>query len=288
MTTLLLQVHRLRQELERLAEMFASLKNPLIGHMIARIDDLDSTVAALPTEHDALRWWLWHSQAHHIRNLMTPIQGYARLIHIQPSQLELTSYSSEQDAQFERVNTQANILNEMLTAYVDEMRSLYHAEAETPPQAMPLESALEPVWPILRYTLRDTAVVLVPEIESGLPSVLYHRLHTTALIQHLVSVMGRDWMAYGPLTLKSQSEADTMALRFAAPGLRVTDEQWEGLFKTAGDEVYYKRLTSIGGSLEQIISQGTQEGGLILHLPWAPTALDAAQAPEHPNGHTNL
>jgi hypothetical protein len=281
MTTLLAQMDALSQQVSQLATLFASLENPLIAHVVARTSELEGAIRALPTERDALRWWLWYSQTHHLRNLLTPIQGYARLMHIQPGQLGRESFTTEEAIQFERVNAEANALNELLTAFVDEMRTIYQAEAETPPQAIALHRALDRVWPILRYSLRDTAVALVPQIDPTLRPVLYHHLHTTALIQHLVSMMGREWMAYGPLTMSTQAEEQSVALRLAATGLRITAEQWEGLFKTAGDEVYYKRLVALGGTLEQIDPRGTQEGGMILRLPYSPLTSDAPS--EHPN-----
>jgi len=281
MTTLLAQMDALSQQVSQLAALFASLENPLIEHVVARTNELAGAVRGLPTEHDALRWWLWFSQTHHLRNLLTPIQGYARLMHIQPGQLGREAYTQAEETQFERINIEANTLNYMLTAYVDEMRAIYRAEAEMPPQAITLTRALDPVWPILRYSLRDTAVVLVPQIDPTLPPVLYHHLHTTALLQHLVSAMGRDWMSYGPLTMSTQAEAHFAALRLAATGLKISQEQWEGLFKTAGDEVYYKRLVALGGTREQIDPRSTQEGGIILRLPWAPSQQDATS--EQPN-----
>ena len=108
MTVLLAQVHTLKQQVETLADMFSALGNPLIEHIVARMRDLEDAIEGLPEEPEATRWWIWHSQAHLIRNLLTPIQGYARLMHIQPSQLELTSYTDEQDAQFECVNACVN------------------------------------------------------------------------------------------------------------------------------------------------------------------------------------
>jgi signal transduction histidine kinase len=259
MTVLLTQVLALRQQVEQLAHVFAGLKNPLIDHIVARMQDLEDAVKALPVE----------PEAHHLRNLLTPIQGYARLMHIQPSQLELTSYTHEQEVQFERVNACGNAINDTITIYVGEMRAIYQTHADLPPQAMTLTEALAPVWPIARYALRDKAVVLVPQIDADLPPALYHPLHTTALIQHLVAMIGREWMAYGPLVIRSVAEPEAAALHFAAVGLRVSQEQWEGLFKAAGDEVYYKRLTAIGGSLNLLHS--AQEGGVILRLPWATT-----------------
>lgn len=275
MTVLLAQVHTLKQQVETLADMFSALGNPLIEHIVARMRDLEDAIEGLPEEPEATRWWIWHSQAHLIRNLLTPIQGYARLMHIQPSQLELTSYTDEQDAQFERVNACVNAINDTITIFVEDMRAIYQTSAELPPASMTLDIALAPVWPILRYTLRDTAVVLVPQIDPDLPPVLFHPLHTTALMQHLVSMMGREWMAYGPLVVRSASEPTSAGLHFVATGLRVSQEQWEGLFKAAGDDVYYKRLIAMGGSLEQLTPQGTQEGGIILRLPWGSTSIQS-------------
>lgn len=283
MTALLSHVKTLHQEIDHLAALFADLNNPLIEHIGARMDELQEAVAALPTETDALRWWMWHSQAHQLRNLLTPIQGYARLMHIQPAQLGRTSYTPDENTQFERANNAANTINETLTAFVDEMRTLYRAEAEQPPQAMALHSALEGVWPIVRYTVHDTAVSLVPQIETDLPPVFYHPLHTTALIQHLIAVMSHEWMSYGPLTISTHARTDALALHFAAKGLRLSDEQWQGLFKNAADAVYYKRLTDMGGTLERLISQGTHDEGIILALPWAPPAVNAARSAE-PSG----
>ena len=275
MTVLLTQVHTLNQQVETLADMFSALGNPLIEHIVARMQDLEDAIEGLPVEPAATRWWIWHSQAHLIRNLLTPIQGYARLMHIQPSQLELTSYTDEQDAQFERVNACVNAINDTITIFVEDMRALYQTSAELPPDTMTLDIALAPVWPILRYTLRDTAVVLVPQIDPNLPTVLFHPLHTTALMQHLVSMMGREWMAYGPLVVRSAAEPTSAGLHFAATGLRISQEQWEGLFKAAGDDVYYKRLIAMGGSLEQLTSQGTQEGGIVLRLPWGSASIQS-------------
>lgn len=269
MTALLAQVHTLNQQVEQLAALFAAFGNPLIEHIVARTQDLEEAIQDLPEEPHAARWWIWHSQAHLLRNLLTPIQGYARLMHIQPSQLELTAYTDEQDAQFERVNNCVNAINDSITVVVEEMRATYLTRAEQPPEALPLDAALETVWPIVRYTLRKTAVVLVPQIDSSVPPVLFHRLHTTALIQHLVSTMGCNWMSYGPLIVRSAAEPGSACLTFAASGLRVSPEQWESLFKAAGDEVYYKRLVGMGGTLDLLRPQGTQEGGMILRLPWA-------------------
>jgi hypothetical protein len=274
MTVLLTQVLALRQQVEQLAHVFAELRNPLIGHIVSRTQDLEDAVKALPVEPEATRWWLWHSQAHHLRNLLTPIQGYARLMHIQPSQLEMTSYTHEQEVQFERINACGNAINDTITIFVNEMRAIYQTHADLRPQAMTLTEALAPVWAVMRYALRETAVALVPQIDPTLPPVLYHSLHTTALIQHLVSMMGREWMAYGPLVIRSVAEPQAAAIHFAAVGLRVSQEQWEGLFKAAGDEVYYKRLIAIDGSLDALTPHGTQEGGIILRLPWATAAHD--------------
>ena len=272
MTLLLTQVHALREQVDQLAEMFAALKNPLMEHIVARTQDLEDAVKALPSESDAKRWWLWHSQAHHIRNLLTPIQGYARLMHIQPAQLEIESYTGEQAAQFERVNACANAINDTVTVFVAEMREIYQASADVPPEATRLSEALEPVWPILRYCLRDTAVVLVPQIDPDLPLVMYHSVHTTALIQYLVAKIGLEWMAYGPLMMRSSAEPEAAYIQFAAMGLRVSQDQWESLFKGPGDDVYYKRLVAMGGSLDLLTPHGTQEGGILLRLPWATTA----------------
>ncbi|GEM_PF-2773787 len=269
MTVLLDQVKELRQQVDQLAALFTTLQNPLFDHIIARTHDLDVAITALPTDANALRWWLWHTQAHHLRNLLTPIQGYARLLQIQPAQIGYESYTDAEDAQFSRVNALCNAINEALTVLVEEMRTLYRVNAEMPPQALPLHIALAPVWPIVRYTLHDSAIILVQQIDPDTPSVLYHPLHTTALLQHLVATMGREWMAFGTLVIDNQREQDTMALRLVARGLRISDVQWEGLFKTAADQVYYKRLAAMGGTLERLTSQGTHEEGMAVHLPLA-------------------
>lgn len=269
MTALLTQVHVLREQVEQLARMFATLKNPLIEHIVARTQDLEDAVKALPDDPEATRWWLWHSQAHNLRNLLTPIQGYTRLMQIQPSHLGMESFTEEQNTQFDRVNACGNVINDTISVIVTEMRSTYQTHAEKPPQPLSLTEALAPVWPILRYNLRETAVILVPQIDAEMPPVLYHPLHTTALIQYLVSVMGREWMAYGHLIVRSIAEVETAAIQFAASGLRVSQEQWEGLFKGAGDEVYYRRMVATGGRLDLLTPQGTQEGGIVLRLPWA-------------------
>lgn len=190
--------------------------------------------------------------------------GYAKLLLDHPESFGGASLTSSQQYHMRRIYEFGQSLYE-LTEEIQKS-ALKERIQQQKAQAVRVELAplLQAEIPILNYVVSKKPVQLTLNVNPV--AAITSPYHLSALLQHIVTVLSHELMAYGHIQIKSYRSIQSAVIDIFCTGIQLDTEEVDTLFSKNGRYLYPRRLQKDGGSLHFVRDVG-RGASVQIHLP---------------------
>lgn len=193
--------------------------------------------AVLHSEYEWLRIPLRDACATQVQTIV----GYAKLLLERPEQFGATGIAQSHEGHLRRIHEGAVVAFNWLHALDG---YLYHRQwSSAVPEAFGLDSVVVPLLMVLRYHLRDRAV-LESTIVGAHQRIHANAYHASQVIQHIAFAIVRDLEGVRRIEVTLRQSPQAVLLDFRADGAVFDDQALSILFERQGSRHYRQRLAA--------------------------------------------